>query len=317
MSTIAHADATPSPLGKGVLVIIGCQMIWGFMPIYWKLLSGVSALLVLDARMIFSGVLMLALAAFVKRMRAGNLLRNPRAIRTFLASGCIISLNWGVYIWATNSGYLLEASFGYYLCPLFTVLFGVFLFGERMTVMQKIALGLACTGVASYVIIQGGMIWISCALALTFSVYAAIKKKGGFDALRGMTFESLITGVLGLAFFALASAFPAIWNATPPSYDALAVSDGTLTCILLVIAGTLTVAPLLLYSAAANDVPFVILGFMQYLSPTISMLVAVFLFGEAFTLAHAICFGLVWIGLAGVGIESVHNFKTAARKTNG
>ena len=151
----------------------------------------------------------------------------------------------------------------------------------------------------------------------TFSVYAAIKKKGGFDALRGMTFESLITGVLGLAFFALASAFPAIWNATPPSYDALAVSDGTLACILLVIAGALTVAPLLLYSAAANDVPFVILGFMQYLSPTISMLVAVFLFGEAFTLAHAICFGLVWIGLAGVGIESVRNFKTAARKTNG
>lgn len=95
------------------------------------------------------------------------------------------------------------------------------------------------------------------------------------------------------------------------------MSDGTLTCILLVIAGALTVAPLLLYSAAANDVPFVILGFMQYLSPTISMLVAVFLFGEAFTLAHAICFGLVWIGLAGVGIESVRNFKTAARKTNG
>ena len=125
-------------------------------------------------------------------------------------------------------------------------------------------------------IIQGGMIWISCALALTFSVYAAIKKKGGFDALRGMTLESLITGVLGMAFFALTSAFPVIWSATPPSYDALAVDSGALTCALLVVAGALTVAPLLLYSAAANNVPFVILGFMQYLSPTISMLVAVF-----------------------------------------
>lgn len=291
-------------------------MIWGFMPIYWKLLSGVSALLVLDARMIFSGLLMLALAAFAKRMRIGGLLRDPRAIRTFLASGCIISLNWGVYIWATNSGFLLEASFGYYLCPLFTVLFGVVLFGERMTAMQKVALGLACAGVASYVIIQGGMIWISCALALTFSVYAAIKKKGGFDALRGMTLESLITGVLGMAFFALASAFPVIWSATPPSYDALAVDSGALTCALLVVAGALTVAPLLLYSAAANNVPFVILGFMQYLSPTISMLVAVFLFGEAFTLAHAACFGLVWVGLTCVGVESVRNLRRTAKKTN-
>ena len=291
-------------------------MIWGFMPIYWKLLSGVSALLVLDARMIFSGILMLMLALFVKRMRIGGLLRDPRALRTFLAPGCIMSLNWGVYIWATNSGFLLEASFGYYLCPLFTVLFGVLLFGERMTFMQKTALGLACAGVASYMIIQGGMIWISCALALTFSIYAAIKKKGGYDALRGMTLESLITGVLGLVFFALASMFPAIWGITPPSYDALAVDADALKGALLVVAGALTVAPLLLYSAAANNVPFVILGFMRYFSPTISMLVAVFLFGEAFTLAHAICFGLVWIGLTCVGIESVRNFRRTAKSTN-
>ncbi len=290
---------------------------WGFMPIYWKLLSGVSALAVLDARMIFSGVLMLLLCLVVKRMRFGALMRDRRALRTFLLSGFIITINWGVYIWATNSGYLLEASFGYYLCPLFTVLFGVFLFGERMSLMQKIALGLAFAGVASYIVIQGGMIWISCALALSFSVYAAVKKKGGYDALRGMSLESLITGVLGLAFFAIASAFPVVWSLTPPPCDPMAVTSPAGIGALLVIAGALTVAPLLLYSAAANNVPFVILGFMQYLSPTISMLVAIFLFGEAFTLAHALCFGLVWIGLAGVGVESAAKLRKTGEDSNG
>lgn len=284
---------------------IGCQVIWGLMPIYWKMLSGTSALKVLEARMVWSCALMLLLCVFIKRVRFGSLLRDARAVKTFLVSGLIITVNWGVYIWATNCGYVLEASFGYYLCPLFTVLFGVALFNERMTFMQKVAFGLAMVGVVAYFVIQGGMIWISVALALSFSVYAAVKKKGGFDPIRGMGLESLITGMLGLLLLAVATAFPFIWDLTPPTFDPLAVEPGPAMAALLVGAGALTVVPLLLYSGAANDVPFVILGFMQYLSPTVAMLVAIFMFGEAFTVAHAICFGLVWLGLAGVGVETL------------
>ncbi len=291
---------------RGVIEALGCQALWGVMPIYWKLISSCSALLVLANRMVWSCAFMLLLAALFKRVRFGSLLREARARRTFLASGCVISVNWLVYIWATNSGHILEASFGYYLCPLVTVLFGVLFFHESMTRVQILAFVLAVAGVAAYFVIQGGMIWISIALAVSFSIYAAIKKKGGYPAFPGMGMESAITGVIGIALFALAAVFPAVWQITPPTPGDIAVQDETLTLILLVGGGALTAIPLLLYSAAANDVPLVALGFMQYFSPTIAMIVALAVFGETFTLAHGICFALVWIGLIGVGAETIY-----------
>lgn len=306
---------------RGVIEALGCQALWGVMPIYWKLVSSCSALVVLANRMVWSCVFMLLLAALFKRVRFGSLLRDPRARRTFLASGCVISVNWLVYIWATNSGHILEASFGYYLCPLVTVLFGVLFFHEHMSRPQIAAFVLAVVGVAAYFVIQGGMIWISIALAVSFSIYAAIKKKGGYPAFPGMGMESAITGVIGVALFALAAAFPAIWQLTPPTPGEIAVQDETLQIILLVGGGALTAIPLLLYSAAANDVPLVALGFMQYFSPTIAMVVALVVFGETFTLAHGICFALVWIGLAGVGIETIYlqrkHAKAVARAQEG
>ena len=178
-----HTDRT------GFLQGLGCYLLWGVMPVYWKLLSAVPAFEVLAWRMVWSCAAVVALCVLVQRTRFLYLFRDPRAVRTFLASGLIVSCNWGVYIWAANSGHLLQTSIGYYLCPLFTIVLGMAFFKERLTPMQTVATVLAALGVGYFIVANGGDIWIAFALALTFSVYGAVKKKGGYPALPGMQYH--------------------------------------------------------------------------------------------------------------------------------
>lgn len=229
-----HTDRT------GFLEALFCHVIWGLMPIYWKLVSGVPAFQVLAWRMVWAAVFILALCVLVKRVKFLYLAHEGRALRTFFASGLIVSLNWGIYVWAVNSGHVLETSIGYYLCPLANIFCGI--------------------------------------------------------------------GILALGF-----AFPAIWQLTPAMPSAMAATDPAVVAALLAGAGVLTAVPLLLFSAAANRVSMTILGFMQYIGPTLALVAAVFLFGEEFTLAHAVCFGLVWLGIAIVSLEPfVRKAKRAA-----
>lgn len=289
----------------GFLEALGCQVMWGFMCLYWRLLSGESALLVLTCRMVWSCVFIVLLCSFVKRTKFLHLMRDPRALLTFITSGVLTSANWGVYIWAANSGHLLETSIGYYLCPLFNILFGLIVFHERLTRMQKVAFGLAACGVTFFIAVNGGAIWISFALALTFSAYGAVKKRAGYPALPGMALESVLTGIMGGIIFGAGTLMPALWALVPATPDAMAVTYEPLKIFLMVFAGVLTAIPLLLYSAAANRVPMVIIGFLQYVSPTIALVLAVTFFGEAFTFAHGVCFALVWTGIILMSIESL------------
>lgn len=301
----------------GFLQGLGCYLLWGVMPVYWKLLSAVPALEVLAWRMVWSCVAVVALCVVVKRTRFLHLFRDPRAVRTFLASGLIVTCNWGVYVWAANSGHLLETSIGYYLCPLCNIALGLLVFKERLTPMQKLATVLAAVGVAYFMVVHGGDIWIAFALALTFSVYGAVKKKGGYPALPGMAFESLLTGMLGIAALAVGAVAPWIWQLTPATPDAIAVLSPAGDFALLIGCGILTAIPLLLYSAAANRISMTVLGFIQYVSPTIALVLAVAFFGEQFTVAHGVCFALIWAGIAAVGVEALlasKRTRAAARK---
>ena len=273
------------------------------MPIYWKFVSGVPAFQVLAWRMVWAAVFILALCVLVKRVRFLYLVHDSRALRTFFASGIIVSLNWGIYVWAVNSGHVLETSIGYYLCPLANIFCGIVVFKERLTPGQKLATALAAAGVVFFIVVHGGAIWISFAVAITFAVYGTVKKRGGYPALPGMALESLITGVIGIAILAIGFAFPLVWQLTPAIPAWAAATDPTIVAVLLVGAGVLTAIPLLLFSAAANRVSMTILGFMQYIGPTLSLLSAVCLFGEELTFAHAVCFGLVWIGIVIVSVE--------------
>ena len=313
MGTDNLEQAAPGTDRTGFLQALGCYLLWGVMPVYWKLLSAVPALEVLAWRMVWSAVAVVALCVLVKRTRFLYLFRDPRAVRTFLASGLIVTCNWGVYVWAANSGHLLETSIGYYLCPLCNIALGLIVFRERLSPMQKLATALAAVGVGYFMVVHGGSIWIAFALAITFSVYGAVKKKGGYPALPGMAFESLLTGMLGAAALAVGAVAPWVWQLTPATPDAIAVLSPAGDFALLIGCGILTAIPLLLYSAAANRVSMTVLGFIQYVSPTIALVLAVAFFGEQFTLAHGVCFALIWAGIAAVGVEAA----LGKRKTAG
>lgn len=302
----AQADRT------GFLQGLFCYLIWGFMSLYWNLLSAVPALEVLSWRMAWSAVFVILLCVAVKRTRFLYLLKDPRAVRTFVASGLIITVNWGVYVWAASTGHVLETSVGYYLCPLCNIALGMLVFRERLTPMQLVATALAGVGVVFFLVVNGGDIWIVLALAVSFSAYGAVKKRGGYPALPGMAFESLLTGVLGCVMIAAAAVFPWVWQLTPAVPNAIAVHDPTLLIVLLVGSGVATAVPLLLYSAAANRISMTMIGFLQYVSPTMSLVLAVAFFGEEFTLAHGVCLGLIWIGIVAIAIETAVRARRAS-----
>ena len=306
-------SAVPAQTDRtGFLQGLFCYLIWGFMSLYWNLLSAVPALEVLSWRMAWSAVFVILLCVAVKRTRFLYLLKDPRAVRTFVASGLIITVNWGVYVWAASTGHVLETSVGYYLCPLCNIALGMLVFRERLTPMQLVATALAGVGVVFFLVVNGGDIWIVLALAVSFSAYGAVKKRGGYPALPGMAFESLLTGVLGCVMIAAAAVFPWVWQLTPAVPNAIAVHDPTLLIVLLVGSGVATAVPLLLYSAAANRISMTMIGFLQYVSPTMSLVLAVAFFGEEFTLAHGVCLGLIWIGIVAIAIETAVRVRRAS-----
>ena len=247
---------------------------------------------------------MVILCSVIKRVNFTHLLHDKKAVVIFLSSSIFTATNWGIYIWAVSSEHILEASIGYFLLPLLTIILGVIVFKERMTKVQVGACLLALFGICCFIFMNGGDIWISISIALTFSLYAAIKKKGNYPALSGMTLESLFSGMLGLGILIIGFAFPAFWDLVPAMPHEWAVYNPWAILILSVIAGIITAFPLLLYSDAANHITLVMLGFIQYVAPTIEMCIAILLFGESFTLAHALCLGSIWLGLACITGES-------------
>lgn len=291
---------------SGAVQAIICYIVWGSMPLYWKLISSVPALQVLSWRMVFSGIFLVALCVWGRHIHFLHYFKEKRALLTFVSSGLIVTVNWGVYVWATNAHYILEASLGYYLCPLSTILLGQLFFKEGITKAQIISLVLAALGTAYFIAHEGASIWISLVLALSFSCYGAVKKKGGYEALPGMAFESLITGLIGACLMVIALLFPTIWNVTPPTPAVTAVFDPYLQVLLLIGAGVLTAIPMLLFSSAANKVPLTILGFIQYLGPTIALVIGSVVFGEEFSSAHGLMVLLVWIGVLIATLEPVY-----------
>lgn len=292
----------------GMAESLGCEIMWGLMPMFWRLLAGLSALFVLSGRLIWTGIFSVIMCVLIRRTKFTHLFRDPRAIATFLSSGILITINWGLYIWSTNSGHLLEASLGYYLSPIVTIVMGIFFFKERLSGLQTGAFVLALVGVGSFIVLEGGAIWISCVFAITFSAYSAIKKKAGYDATAGLAFESCVNAFIGVILFGLSAVIPGLWDLTPAS--APATFSPEVYFLLIAAAGVLTTVPMLLYSACANHIPLVLVGFMHYISPTMTTLFAIFMFHEAFTTGHAICFSLVWIGLVLVGIDAVKQLRS-------
>jgi chloramphenicol-sensitive protein RarD len=302
---------TPNAKGlsfkAGLLSAVGCYALWGLLPLYWKLLVHAPYFEVLAHRMLWSFVFMFVICRLVLRIRLSPLLRDRRALLVLGGASLLVCSNWGLYIYAINSGHVLQASLGYYINPLVAILFGTLFFREQLSLIQKIATVLAGAGVVYFTVDYGAFPWIALTLAVSFAVYGALKKYGGYPATPALTVETALVAPLSLVFV-ITSFFlpehvflaPSVAAASPGFGGEL---GGWAPTLLLIGGGALTALPLLLFARATNAIPLTLVGFLQYLSPTLTLLLGVFVYGEEFTSAHAACFTLIGVGLIMVSAE--------------
>lgn len=280
----------------GVLYAGGAFFIWGMVPIYFRALGHVSPYEIIAHRVLWS-VFLLALVQTLGRgfgpIRA--LIRQPRALAGLALTSALVTCNWLTFVWAVDAGRVLETSLGYFLTPKVNVLLGFLFLGERLRRTQWLAVALAAAGVINQIVLLGQLPWISLVLALTFGCYGLLRKMIDVDPVTGLLAETLLAAPLALGYL--------IYLA---STGALAFAHhGRQTDGLLVSLGLVTAVPLMLFAAGARRLRLATLGFMQYLAPSMTFLLAVFVFGEPLGAARALTFTLIWAGIALYALESV------------
>jgi len=274
-------------MNSGILAAIGAYVSWGLLPIYWKLLGHVPTSQLLSHRIAWSFAV---LAIFLGLTRRFAKLRGdlcPTVWGSYVMASMLIGVNWFIYVWSVNAGYIVEASLGYFINPLLSVLLGVFFMRERLRRLQWLPLGLAAAGVIYLTVQYGRLPWIALTLAVTFSLYGLVKKKAPLGAFEGLTLE---TGLLlmpalfwlGWSEFSGAGAF---------------LHSGTDSDLLLVGADVVTTAPLVLFAAAAHRIPLSMIGILQYIAPTIQFLIGVFMYHEPFSRTQFTGFSMVWLAV--------------------
>jgi chloramphenicol-sensitive protein RarD len=283
---------TPAPAGShqgGLPYAIAAYGIWGFVPLFFKLIASVPPVEVLAQRIIWS--LPLCFIIMVFRRQIGEYLvalKDWRTLRLLLASALLIAVNWLVYIYAIFTDHVLAASLGYYLNPLVNVMLGMIFLGERLSKLQLLAVVIAGIGVA--ILLAGALdtLWISLTLAFSFGIHGLIRKVVPVGSLPGLSVETtlLLLPSLGVAAWYL-------WAGDGRGFG----SDGSIS-LLLMAGGVVTAVPLLLFATAARRMSYAALGFVQFLAPTLQFLLSLFAFHEPLKPAQLACFVLIWISIA-------------------
>jgi chloramphenicol-sensitive protein RarD len=288
--------------GAGVLSATAAFLLWGLFPLYFHALGEVPPLEILAHRMVWS-LLFLCIVLTVRGQWKWlpAVLRQPKNVATFAASALLLSANWFIYIWAVNNGHVIDASLGYFITPLFNVLLGLFVLKERLRGGQWLAIGVAASGVAWLTWQAGALPWIALALAATFGTYGLLRKTAALAALEGLSFETLL-------LFPLAGGYVAWLTAHGANTFVNTPSDWTRA--LLVAAGPITAIPLLLFAAGARKIPLSVLGMLQYIGPTIQMILGLIVFHETFSMARLAGFIVIWSALA---LYMAEGFVTARR----
>jgi chloramphenicol-sensitive protein RarD len=302
MATNALSDANSAEAAKaasrryGVLAGLAANGIWGFFPLYWPLLEPASPLEILAHRITWSllvcVVLVVATAAWAK-VRAVT--RNPRQLLLLLAASALITVNWGVYIWATNNKHVVEASLGYFINPLLSVVMGVALLRERLRRLQWVAVAVAAVAVAVLTAGYGRLPWIALTLALSFATYGMCKKLAGVDSVPSLAIETAFSFPFAFGYLVFLSIHGTL------TFGHSSVSN----TLLLAGAGVITVVPLLAFNAAATRIPLSVLGLMQYLTPVLQFSLGVIVYGEVLPLDRWIGFAIVWIALGLFTVDAV------------
>ncbi|KIO37977.1 EamA family transporter RarD [Shewanella sp. cp20] len=271
---------------KGVALAICAYCLWGFAPLYFKLLNHVSATEILLHRVIWSFIFMLILMQFIggfAKLRA--LFRQPKQLGVLVITSILIAGNWLLFIWAINNEHMLDASLGYFINPLVNVLLGMVFLQERLRRLQWVAVSLACAGVLIQLISFGSIPVVSLGLAASFGVYGLLRKKVNVDAKTGLLVETAILVPVALLYLMT-------------NLDGTSILENSWQMnLLLIAAGIVTSVPLLCFAGAATRIPLSILGFFQYIGPSIMFILAVSLFNEPFDLEKGVTFAFIWSAL--------------------
>lgn len=275
-------------------------ILWGVLPLYLRLLRHVPASQILAHRVLWSVVMLVVVALLFRRVRTIVASVTWRTLLLLSASASLIALNWLVYIWAVQNAHVLDASLGYFINPLVNVALGVIVLSERVRRTQWVAIALAALGVAVMALSNGGSIWISLVLALTFGFYGLIRKVVAIDALGGLLIETILLAPFAFGLLLVAH------GGGVGAFGREAATD-----LLLILAGAVTAAPLLLFAGAARRMPYAALGLLQYIAPTLQFLIAIFVFGEHLRPHDLGAFGLIWAGLAVYAADGIRTGRAA------
>ena len=285
----------------GMWIAVAAYVAWGLMPLYWHLLKAVPALQIMAHRVVWSALLVCGWL-FIKYGRGWlrDTLSKPRAASMLAISGALIAFNWGLYIWAVNAGHVVESALGYFINPLLNVMLGVLVLHERLNRTQWTAIAIATLGVLWLTFHYGSFPWIALALAISFGAYGLVRKLLGAAPVRGLGVESLYLLLPALLFLFWAEATGRghlfVHDAAP--------AWGIGITGLLVFGGVLTALPLIGFAAAVQRIPFSLVGLLQYISPTLQLLIGVLVMQEPFDQNRAIGFAFIWAALALYSVET-------------
>ncbi len=276
----------------GMIAALSTYLIWGVLPLYWNLLARAEANEILAHRIIWSFFFMVVVLMVTKRWQSFKedcraLWQNKKRGAVLLLAAFTISLNWLTYIWAVNHGHVIDTSIGYYINPLMSVLFGIVFFRERISGLKKISLLLAAIGIVLMTYELGKLPWVAVVLAVSFSVYGALKKQLHLNPFSSITLETLLMVPFAVPYIGMLMMSPA-------NHFSLATPD---LALYLMGTGVVTAVPLVLFSYGANLLPLNVLGFFQYISPTIGLLLGIFFFHETFGMAQISALGFVWAAI--------------------
>ncbi|MGD6855565.1 EamA family transporter RarD [Bacillus infantis] len=283
---------TDTEVKQGALYAGLSYLIWGILPIYWKLLNHVSADEILASRVFWSFIFMLAVLVLTRKwpdfiLTLRGIRNNKKQMLALTIASLLVSCNWFIYIWAVNSGQMIEASLGYYINPLVSVLLGIVVLKEKLSSVQAVSFLLAAAGVLIMTLSYGRFPWIAVALALSFGLYGLAKKLIKVESAIGLTLETMVVMPLALGYL--------IYLFADGKQSFLAISTGT--DLLLIGAGAATAIPLLYFAKGAQKIPLSMLGYLQYIAPTLTLLLGIFVYGEEFTKTHMVAFLFIWLAL--------------------
>ncbi len=300
------AAVAPASFNRGIAATVGAFLIWGLLPLYLKPMNSVPALLIMSHRLLWCCLFVMAWLAW--RGQLGNvrnaLADGPTRLRLFVTA-LLISINWIVYVWGVNSGHVLETSLGYFINPLVNVLLGVLILRERLNKAQWTAVAFAGLGVAWLTLQTGKLPWIALSLAISFGLYGLIRKLVKVDAIAGLGAETL-----------LIAPFAALYLGWLEYSGQGAFGNTSLGINLMLFAGGLVTAiPLALFAFGARIIPYSTVGLIQYIGPTMQLLLGIFLYHEPFTETRAIGFAMIWMALVIYGGDGLLRARRRPQKT--